>query len=405
MWRVAVKPDARPALVCARYRTGGVILQHRQQGQKNFRLTCAHINVYINAFFAGRRRASGAFPIPQFAFMSAVLAPTPSLVSVAALAWRGTGLVRPECVLATASGDLYTSDWRGGVAHMHPDGTHALYAGRLPQAADANRPTRPNGIALRRDGSFLMADLGEDLGGVYRLGRDGTVSEVLTHVDGIDLPSSNFVAEDAQGRVWLTVSTRLKPRSLGYNDRVADGFIVLMDSTGARIVADGLGFTNEALVSPDGQWLYVNETYHKKMSRYPLRADGALGAKEVVTTFGHGAFPDGFAFDSAGAAWVTCVIGNQLIRVTPDGAQQIVLEDGNPEYVDWVEAAYARAELGRQHMDKPHTTRLKNISSIAFGGADLKTVYLGCLAGDAIAHFRLPETLDLRGHAPVHWLY
>ena len=348
---------------------------------------------------------SGHHPL---AFMSTVLTHPIAAVSVASLSWRGTGLVRPECVLATAAGDLYLSDWRGGVAHLRPDGTQALYAGRLPQAAQAGgaeRPTRPNGIALRRDGSFLLADLGETLGGVYALARDGAIREVLTRVDGIDLPPSNFVTEDAQGRMWLTVSTRFKPRALAYNNRIADGFIVLMDGQGARIVADGLGFTNEALVSPDGQWLYVNETYHKKMSRFPLRADGSLGTKEVVTTFGHGAFPDGFAFDSAGAAWVTCVIGNQLIRVTRDGAQQIVLQDSNPEYVDWVEAAYAREELGRGHMDKPHTTQLKNISSIAFSGSDLKTITLGCLAGDTIAQFRLPDALDLRGHAPVHWHY
>ena len=108
---------------------------------------------------------------------------------------------------------------------------------------------------------------------------------------------------------------------------------------------------------------------------------------------------------SEGGIWVACVIGNQLIRVSPDGSQQLILDDGNPEYVDWVEAAYAKSELGRQHMDKPHTTRLKNISSIAFGGPDLKTVHLGCLVGDSIAHFRLPDELDLAGHAPVHWNY
>ena len=337
--------------------------------------------------------------------MSAVLDRPGFTVSAADLQWRGSGLVRPECVLATASGDLYTADWRGGVAHLRADGSQTLYTGSLPQPAGGRRPTRPNGIALRKNGRFLLADLGEDLGGVYELARDGSMREVLSRVDGIDLPPSNFVTEDAQGRIWLTVSTRLAPRALAYNNRVADGFIVLMDAKGARIVADGIGFTNEALVSPDGKWLYVNETYHKKMSRYPLRADGSLGSKEVFTTFGHGAFPDGFAFDSQGGIWVACVIGNQLIRVTPDGAQQVILDDGNPDYVDWVEAAYAKAELGRAHMDQPHTTALKNISSIAFGGADLKTVYLGCLAGDAIAYFRLPDALNLCGHAPVHWHY
>ena len=37
-----------------------------------------------------------------------------------------------------------------------------------------------------------------------------------------------------------------------YRSQVADGTIVLCDSHGARVVADGLGYTNEALPSPDG---------------------------------------------------------------------------------------------------------------------------------------------------------
>jgi sugar lactone lactonase YvrE len=326
-------------------------------------------------------------------------------VSLAAISWRGSGLVRPECVLATAHGDLYTADWRGGVAHVRPDGTQAVYTGQLPLPAPEGRKPRPNGIALRADGSFLLADLGEEHGGVFELSREGEVREVLTRIDGNDIPPSNFVTEDLRGRMWLTVSTRLKPRALAYNNRVADGFIVLMDAKGARVVADGIGFTNEALVSPDGRWLYVNETFHKRMSRYPLRADGSLGAKETVTTFGVGAFPDGFAFDSAGGIWVACIVGNQVIRVLPDGSQQVVIEDANAEYVRSVEDAYARAALTRAHMDQKHTTVLQNISSIAFGGKDLKTVYLGCLVGDAIASFRLPDGADFCGHAPVHWNY
>ena len=49
----------------------------------------------------------------------------PFAVSPATLKWEGNGLVRPECVLATAAGDLFAADWRGGVAHIHPDGSQA----------------------------------------------------------------------------------------------------------------------------------------------------------------------------------------------------------------------------------------------------------------------------------------
>ena len=79
--------------------------------------------------------------------------------------WRGAGLVRPECVLATARGDVFTADWRGGVAHLLPDGSQRLYLG---QPLDGE-PLKPNGIALCRDGSFLLTHLGAEQGGVFRL--------------------------------------------------------------------------------------------------------------------------------------------------------------------------------------------------------------------------------------------
>ena len=93
-------------------------------------------------------------------------------IPLESLRFIGSGLNRPECVLATARGDLYAADWRGGVARIAPDGSHELYAGGFP----GGRPLRPNGIALRRNGSFLLADLGETQGGVFELFRDGRVS-------------------------------------------------------------------------------------------------------------------------------------------------------------------------------------------------------------------------------------
>ena len=199
------------------------------------------------------------------------------------------------------AGDSGGRPLRGGLARrrlpFRPNGTQTLYAGTtvdLPEGA------RPNGIALEPDGSFLFANLGNEIGGVWRIDRQGQVNPVLTDIDGDPIPPSNFVTRDQQGRLWLTFSTRLKPRSLDYRRTAKSGFIALLDDKGARIVADGLGFTNEALVDPSGQWLYVNETYVRRLSRFPLREDGSLGTKEIVTEFGYGQFPDGMAFDAEG---------------------------------------------------------------------------------------------------------
>lgn len=121
----------------------------------------------------------------------------PPLIALDTLRFVGAGLVRPECVLATAAGALYTADWRGGVACTGTDGSSTLFQGALPAA----RPLRPNGIALRRDGSFLLADPGDSMGGVFVLDRNGEGRPLLVAVDGIDLPPTNFVFEDDHERV------------------------------------------------------------------------------------------------------------------------------------------------------------------------------------------------------------
>ena len=314
---------------------------------------------------------------------------------VEGLASRGHGLKRPECVLATAHGDLYTADWRGGVAHLHADGTQSLYGGELP----GGRALRPNGIALERDGAFLLADLGEAEGGVFRLRRDGTVEPVVVAIDGRPLPPTNFVLLDAHGRLWITVSTTRVPRSLGYRRDCDDGFIVVADARGARIVADGLGYTNEVAIDPSGRWLYVNETFVRRTSRFALQADGTLGTRETVIDYGPGTFPDGLAFDESGSLWIVSIVSNRVIRLAPDGAATTWIEDADPVHVDWVERAYDAGELGRPHLDQAASARLRNVSSIAFGGPDRRTAYLGCLLGNEILSFRAP----VPGVAPAHW--
>ncbi|MCZ4315612.1 SMP-30/gluconolactonase/LRE family protein [Comamonadaceae bacterium G21597-S1] len=325
-------------------------------------------------------------------------AATEPVAALAGLEPIGHGLVRPECVLATQRGDVYCADWRGGVAHVRPDGTQALYRGRMPDGSDP----KPNGIALLPDGDFLFAHLGPDTGGVFRLTRAGAITPWLTEVDGQPLPPTNFVLPDAAGRTWVTVSTRRTPRALGYRVDCDDGFIVCVQPDGqARVAADGLGYTNEVAVHPDGRWLYVNETFARRLSRFPLHADGTLGPRETVVQFGAGDFPDGLAFDEEGHAWVVSIVSNRLIRIAPDGSRMLWLQDCEQDHLDWVEAAYRAGTMDRPHLDGIRSQRLRNISSIAFAGADRRTALLGCLLGDTL--HRLP--LPVAGQAPIHWSY
>ena len=50
---------------------------------------------------------------------------------------------------------------------------------------------------------------------------------------------------------------------------------------GARIVADGLTFTNEVRVDGSGQWLYVAETFGRRISRFRIAPTGELSGREI----------------------------------------------------------------------------------------------------------------------------
>lgn len=300
----------------------------------------------------------------------------------------GQGLHRPECVLCTAS-EVLVSHFGGGVTRLpYQGGQHDVLGPGNPTVAT-------NGFAIGSDGSFLCANLLPP-GGVWRI-RDGEQEPLLTEVDDEPLPSVNFVHADAEDRLWISVSTRQEPRSKGYRPGVGDGFVVLLDQRGARIVAHGLGYTNEVKVDPRGRYLYANETFRRRTSRFILTNTG-LGPRETVTEYGPGTFPDGLEFDEQGGLWITSIISNRLIRFH-EGKQQLMLEDSDPAHLARIEDAFQAGQLDRPHLDSIPTT-LKSVSSLAFGGPDLKTLYLGNLLDDCV--YTLPS--PVAGAQPPHWL-
>lgn len=301
---------------------------------------------------------------------------------LANLAFVGEGLERPECVLALGNGEVWVSDRFRGVARAWP---HAA-PGASPLGTDPAR-FLANGFGLLRDGSFLIANIAAD-GGLWRLQPHGQLQPFLMEADGVPLTVANFVLLDHSGRLWISVSTRQQPRELAFRRGVADGFIVVVERDTPRIVAEGLGFTNEVHVSPDGRWLYAHETVARRLSRYRIAADAGLGERETVLEYGEGIFPDGMAFDAEGGLWITSVVSNRLLRLCPDGTLETILDESDPEVVRNVEERFSSGAFGRSDMDAGRRGSLGNLSSLAFGGADLRTVYLGSLFGTRVPTFR-----------------
>jgi sugar lactone lactonase YvrE len=298
-----------------------------------------------------------------------------------------TQLQRPECVLTHSSGRIFVSDKRGGVTSIWPDGRQQL---------SGHTTLLPNGIAMQRDGSFLVANLGPD-GGVWRIAPDGQATAWMTEVEGRTIDRVNFVSNDAEGRVWACISAT--DGGDKYPLRSASGSIVLRDAAGTRVVADGLHYTNECRVSADGRFMYVNETFGRRLSRFRIANTGELKDRETIATFGDGDFPDGLTLDAEGGAWVVCVGSNRVYRVAPDGDKQTIIDDAVTSTAAELEAAFEAGTLDRTQLSAARGRRLSNVTSLAFGGPDLRTAYMGCLAGDSLVSFRTP----VAGLAPVHW--
>jgi sugar lactone lactonase YvrE len=306
------------------------------------------------------------------------------------LAQTGSGLNRPECVLAVRDGSLYTCDWKLGIVRIAPDGTTgpALEANLIAQGL------RPNGIAMTADGNFLFANL-SPAGGVWRVGQRGEARSFATELAGRPIPPTNFVLVDGD-RVWITISASTGKHE-HFTAEANSGQILLVQDGNVTVAADGLNWTNELRISPDGKHLFVNETFACCTTRYDVAVDGVL-TNPVRLTFPGDTFPDGMAFDAEGALWIACVISNRLIRVAPDLTWTVLFEDVDPD-LETIAAVYAKGCLTLDRILRSRGSCVANLSSIAFGGPDLKTLYLGGLGIRAVQVLRSP----VAGMPMEHW--
>jgi gluconolactonase len=326
-------------------------------------------------------------------------------VERAAIRTVGSDLQRPECILAERDGTLWSADARGGVMCIRPDGSQRLVAQTGYRGIDPENPeslilggaTLPNGIAMNRAGDFLIANFGTDA--IEIMHRDGTSRSLYTQVDGLPLGKTNFVLNDSRDRTWFTVTTRLVPWTRSINEKVADGYVGLIDEGGIRIVADGFVGTNEIRFDAKEEWLYVVESNARRISRLRVRPDATLGGRETFGPGDLGGTPDGFAFDEYGNLWITIVQTDRLIALTPEGELLTLLDDCDAAQREAYDRHFYAGTMTPEIMAATKGTIAPWMASLTFGGPDLRTVYLGSLMGTTIPYFRSP----VAGLPMVHW--
>lgn len=312
------------------------------------------------------------------------------------LGFVGQDLERPECILAERSGVLWSADGRGGVMRIDPDGTQSLILQGKPNVASdfesrlvQAEGSLPNGLAFDENGDILIANWGTER--LERMSRDGQSTTVLLdQINGQRLGKANFVTRDSKGRLWLTVTTRMVPWTDHVKTKSVDGYIVLIDDKGARIVAEGLCGTNELRFDAKEEWLYVAETTARHVTRFRVDGDN-LTDRQIYGPSDLGGFNDGIAFDAYGNLWTTLIMVDKLVAITPEGDLLTILDlEVDPAAVAAMDAAWANSALTPDLMNAAKSAICPWMASLTFGGADLRTVYLGSLQGTTIPYFTSP---------------
>ena len=334
-------------------------------------------------------------------------------VDPADISLTGSGLRRPECVLAEPSGDLWVADLGGGVQHILPDGSQEVVRPRdgggpfAPDESpniDGNQGfSMPNGLCFDADGNFVIANFGTNV--VEHLTRDGRwslIADTASWPDGSVRPigKANFPAIDADGRLWFSVTASAEAwHAYRGQDLRADGYIAVLDEwepgrTGrARVVATDLQGTNELRFSADGTQLYVAETAADHLTRFRVGPEATLTDREVYGPERLGGAPDGFAFDAYGNLWTTLIFRDALVAITPEGEVLTIWEDGD-------RAARSDGAGGAPTATGRSGDGLApRMASVTFGGPDLRTVYVGSLGGTALPTFMSP----VPGAPLPHW--
>lgn len=241
-------------------------------------------------------------------------------------------------------------------------------AGALESTA---APEEPGWVVPLRDGALLVGAKA----GVHRHARGAFT---LLHAVEQDLPGNrlNDAAVHPDGSVWLgTMDNAEDARSGGYY-RLHAGVCTAL-SPEPMVITNGPAF------SPDGRTVYLVDTLERTILSAPVDAEGHPGVARVFARVPPGmGYPDGPAVDSAGTVWVGLFGGWGVVRFAPDGTM-----------------------LGKVEFP------VANVTKIAFGGADLTTVYAttarkglsqGELAAQPAAGDLFTFTVEVPGLAPEY---
>jgi len=283
------------------------------------------------------------------------------------------------------------SAWKGKTSLLSQERATVFFDGIFTEP----QLNHPEGIAIDHSGNIWC---GGERGEIFRIAQDGSTIEQIATSGGFTLG----MAFDQNGKLYSCdlrhqAVYRLDPVS-GAFTRFADGdgkgrsmrtpnapvvdlvnrYLYVSDSCDSEQEGPGiwrfdlqtgegsmwydqpLRFANGLAFAPDGNTLYVAETFARKISRIPILADGTAGVKETVVELD--ALPDGLVVDAAGTIYICCYEPSLIYRYSSsDGLVLLYYDEEAHTLCHPTNAAFRGKDLFTSNLGRWHITKLSDV--------------------------------------------
>lgn len=211
---------------------------------------------------------------------------------------------------------------------------------------------RPNGLLFNKNGEMFVADAKRKA--ILRIGSNGKAEVFVDEFAGTQFGGPNDLCFLPNGDLLFTDPIR-RPQP---DPAISPVYRVTPDGT-VTAFANDLAFPNGIAVSADGTQVFVSESRAQRLVAFTIDESGQLLDQQLIRRFREPGNPDGMAVD---------VKGN-ILQTLP-GIRAIAYVSAAGDLLDLYHVSdWAPANL-------------------AFGGEDMKTVFVCGAAQNAIYQFR-----------------
>jgi len=199
-----------------------------------------------------------------------------------------SGFSSPEGPCFDRRGNLFVVDWAAGIVHC------ITLQGQVTSFVDTGG--MPAGACFGPRGHLYVCDSGRKE--VLDIAPDGTIRVAASGHGDKPFLGPNDCACDAKGNLYFSDADGLHPLK-------AFGCVYLMRPDGrVELFAEGFMFPNGLAVSADGAYLYLAETFARRIHRFTLDRRGRATGQEAFAELDGGVGPDGLALDEQGNLYV-----------------------------------------------------------------------------------------------------